>query len=190
MKMNTPHPSTLTVAILVIYAVALATLLEIGVAVCASATIFVRYGLFWTFVLLPFLLWRPSRIKSGFYAALVASLLILYVVPWNSRKPFLRDLEKVEVGMTMADVETIMGRYMKGTEWPAWALSASPTGQPTEVGSGTTMSTFDSLSRELVRRDSTFSMTYRHSTDGAFNSDWGVLKFKEGRVIAKKFLPD
>ncbi len=112
--MKTLHPSVLTVAVVSVIAVAFASFLEIGAAVCASATIFAGYGLFWTVILLPFLLRRPSVVKSGFYALLILSLVILYFIPWNSRKPFLRDLEKVRIGMTMPEVETIMDGYMKG----------------------------------------------------------------------------
>jgi hypothetical protein len=36
-------------------------------------------------------------------------------VNWNSRKPFLRDLYSVRVGMTPSQVEAIMGKYLQGT---------------------------------------------------------------------------
>jgi len=185
--MKETHPSVLTVAVLGVLAVAFATLLEVGVAVCASATVFTVYGIFWTVVLAPFLLRHPTRIKFGIFAGLIVCLATLYVVPWNSRKPFLRDLDKVQIGMTVNQVEAIMGRYMKGTGWPAVPGSNSPTGQLVEVGSGITMATSNSPSGELVIQD---SVTYRHSNDGAFNSDWGVVRFKNGRVVAKEFMPD
>jgi len=175
------------VAILSIIAAGFAVLIEVGAAMCMSAKVFAGYGLFWTLVLLPFLLRQPTLLKSSFYVALLLALVILYLVPWNSRKPFLRDLEKVKTGMTVAEVEAIMGGYMKGTGWPAMPDSGSSTGQLTEVGSGITMSTSNSPSGELVIQD---SITYRHSNDGAFNSDWGIVTFKDGKVVARTFMPD
>lgn len=181
------HPAVLTVAVISIIAVAFAALLEVGAAVCASATVFVGYGLFWTLVLLPFLLRRPSVLKFAFYTLLVLSLAMLYFVPWNSRKPFLRDFGKIRIGMTVTEVEAIMGNYMKGTGWPAIPGATSSAGTLTEVGSGITMTTSSTPSGELVIQD---SITYRHSNDGAFNSDWGVVKFRNGRVVGKTFMPD
>ncbi len=181
------HPSVLTVAVATVLAVAIAALLEIGSAICASAAMFTFYGLFWAVVLAPFLFCHPTRIKFGIFAGLIICLATLYLVPWNSRKPFLRDLEKVQIGMTVDQVEVIMGQYMKGTGWPAMPGSSAPTGQLVEAGSGITIATSNSPSGELVIQN---SITYRHSNDGAFNSDWGVVKFKNGKVVAKKFMPD
>lgn len=185
--MKKQRSSLLTVAVLSLMAVALASLFEIGAAVCASAPVFAAYGFLWTLILLPFLLRRPSIAKYAFYVLLMISLAILYFVPWNSRKPFLRDLERVQIGMTVAEVESIMGEYLKGTGWPALPGTASSNGQLMEVGSGITMTTSDSFSGELAIED---SIVYRHSIGGAFNSDWGVVMFKEARVVRKTFMPD
>ena len=185
--MKNIHPSVLTVAVVSLLATAIAALLEIGAAICASAAMFMIYGLFWTGVLAPFLFRHPTRIKYGIYVGLIICLVILYLVPWNTRKPFLRDLEKVQIGMTVDQVEVIMGRYMTGTGWPVMPGAASPTGQLIDASSGLTMATSNSPSGEMVIRD---SITYRHSNDGAFNSDWGVVRFSNGFVVAKEFMPD
>jgi len=185
--MKTRHPSELSVAVFSTFALAFAAFLEVWGAVCASASLFAGYWLFWTLLLVPFLVRQPSRLKFAIHALLTLSLLVLYLVPWNYRKPFLRDFDKVEIGMTVAEVDAIMGEYMQGTGWRIPPGSASPTGQLTEVSSGITLATSNSPAGELVIRD---SITYRHSNDGAFNSDWGVVKFKNGRVIGKRFMPD
>jgi hypothetical protein len=39
----------------------------------------------------------------------------IWAVDWNSRKPFLRDLDRVRPGMTVAEVDAIMARYER---WP------------------------------------------------------------------------
>ena len=181
------HPSVLTVAAVSLLAAAIAALLEIGAAICASAAMFTIYGLIWTGVLAPFLLRHPTRINYGIFLGLIVCLAILYFVPWNTRKPFMRDLEKVQIGMTGDQVEEIMGRYMKGTGWPVMPGASSPTGQLVDAASGITMATTNSPSGELVIRD---SITYRHSNKGAFNSDWGVVRFSNGIVTAKVFMPD
>jgi len=177
------HPSVLTVAAVSLLAAALAALLEVGAAICASAAMFTIYGLFWTGVLAPFLLRHPTRITYAMYLGLIVCLAILYLVPWNTRKPFLRDLEKVQVGMTVDQAEEIMSRYMKGTGW----ILPTSSGKLTDVRSGVTLQTSNAPSGELMIQN---SITYRHSNLGAFNSDWGVVKFKDGRVEGKIFMPD
>ena len=185
--MKQQHPSVLTVAAVSAIAVAFAGLLEIGAAVCASAALFAGYGLFWSLILLPFLVLRPSVVKFTLYGVLLLSLVILYVVPWSSRKVFLRDLANVHTGMTRPEVEAVMGAYMKGTGWPAVPEATSSTGQLTDVSSGITLTTRTAPSGELEIQD---AITYRHSDDGAFNSDWGVVRFENGRVVGKAFMPD
>lgn len=181
------HPSVLTVAVISAIAVMFAAFWEVGMAACASATFFAGYGLFWTVILLPLLFWRRSVLKVLCYALLILSLAVLYFVPWNSRKPFLRDFEKVRVGMTVSEVEAIMGAYMKETGWPAMPQGTSSAGTLTDVRSGITMTTSGSPARQLEIQN---SITYRHSNEAAFNSDWAVVKFENGKVLSKAFMPD
>lgn len=183
------NPSILILAVLSVIAVTFAAFWEVGVSMCMPAAVFAGYGLFWTVVLLPFLLRQPSRLKSLFYFFLLVSLLVLYLVPWNSRKPFLRDLAKVEIGISAGEVEEIMGKYIKGTGWPAnpFPDPDSSTGTLTEADLGITLVVSNLPSGELVIQD---SIAYRHSNDGAFNSDWAVVQYKDGRVFAKEFMPD
>ena len=166
-------------------ALGLAAFWEILGAMCVPGKVFIAYGLFWTAVLLPFLLWRPSVLKIRIYMLFLAALIILHAVPWNSRKVFLRDFDKVRVGMTVEEVEAVMGKYMKGTRWPA---GPSTTRQVlTEVGTGISMKTYETPTGELGIQD---SVVYRHSNDWAFNSDWGIVQFQEGRVVWKDFTLD
>jgi hypothetical protein len=185
--MKKQHPSILTVACISVIATAFAAFWEVGVAVCASATIFIGYGLFWTLILLPFLLWKASWLKFVCYALMILSLGVLYLVPWNSRKPFLRDFEKIHIGMTLSEVEMIMGDYIKGAGWQALRSTKSSLATTTERSSDITLNTSDNLSGELEIQD---SIVYRHSNEGAYNSDWGVVKFEAGKVVGKTFLPD
>ncbi len=183
----TSRTSFLTVTFISLFAVAFAAFWEVGVAVCASALIFALYGLFWTLILLPLLLRKASVSKYGIYALLVVSLVALYVVPWNSRKSFLRDFSEIRIGMTVSEVELIMGNSIRGTGWPTLPSSVSSTQTPMESGLDPTIQTVNQPHGDLEIQD---SIVYRHSNEGAFNSDWGVVQFKDGKVTNKVFLPD
>jgi hypothetical protein len=185
--MKKQHPSILTVACISVIAVAFAAFWEVGIPVCASVTIFIGYGLFCTLILLPLLLWKASWLKFVCYALMILSLGVLYFVPWNSRKPFLRDFEKIRIGMTVSEVEMIMGDYIKGTGWQALRSAKFSPATPMEPSSDRTMKTSDNPSGELEIQD---SIVYRHSNEGAFNSDWGVVIFEAGKVVGKTFMPD
>lgn len=68
------------------------------------------------------LVWRPFASWSArviILAALLAMMVTLSVVPWNGTKKSLRDLYRIEPGMSEADVHRIMARYPEGTGWPA-----------------------------------------------------------------------
>ncbi len=119
---------------------------------------------------------RPVSVRSqigrlGGLAAIVAVVAALYFVDWTTRKPFLRDLDRIRVGMTEAEVRQIMGRYMEGSGWPAIpGSSTNAQGTLNIVGSD--------------------SLVFRHSNDGAFNSDWGIISLSSGRVVSVEFSPD
>jgi hypothetical protein len=166
-------------------AVALAAFWEILAAGCLSGTAFAAYGLFWTMLLLPFLLWKPSLLKMRIYMLFLALLIILHAVPWNSRKGFVRDLDRVRIGMTAEEVDAIMGKYMKGTGWPAGPETTAHV--LTEVNSGNVTNTYTTPEGELGIQD---SVVYRHSNGAEFNSDWGVVTLKDGRVVRTHFSPD
>jgi hypothetical protein len=110
-------------------------------------------------------------------------------VDWTTRKPFLRDLGRIRVGMTEAEVRHIMGGYMQGTGWPSLPGS-SPSNAPGTlniVGSDSQYSTETSPSGEMVVRD---SLVFRHSNSGAFGADWGIISLSSGRVVNVEFSPD
>lgn len=102
------------------------------------------------------------------HTVFLISLLVLHLVPWTPRKPFLQDLRRVQVGMKEQQVEAIMGKYIGGTGWPAYA---SPTVEDGEL--------------ELVG-----ARVYRHSNHGNYNADWGIVRFENGRVVKTEFSPD
>jgi hypothetical protein len=120
---------------------------------------------------------------------LLGTIAVLYFVPWTSRKPFLRDLDRVRTGMTESEVRRIMARYREGTGWPANPAAASTNAEATltVLGTGAPHVTTNSPAGELVLRD---SLVFRHSDDGRFNSDWGIVSLSSGRVVRVEFSAD
>jgi glutathionyl-hydroquinone reductase len=49
----------------------------------------------------------------------------MYAVPWTSRKAFVRDLRKIEPGMSVSQADVIMSHYIFGSGWPVCPLPAS-----------------------------------------------------------------
>ena len=105
--------------------------------------------------------------------ALLLSFAVVFAglrcVNWNSRKSFLRDLYSIHVGMTRSQVDAIMGKYLKGTGWPA-----TPFADPSASG-------------ELAFPG---VVVYRRRNEGWGDSDWGLVRFEENRVAAVDFSPD
>jgi hypothetical protein len=110
---------------------------------------------------------RWMLVASVLAAALVVAML---ASPWHSRKRFIWDLYSVQTGMTVDEVEAIMGRYTKGAG-KKWGQSAAafPEGEERDRATGI--------------------MTYRWN-DSDYDSDWGQVKFEQGRVVGVEFLPD
>jgi hypothetical protein len=132
------------------------------------------YAAFWVLIGALLLVGSPRREKLLILGLLVVVLFSVRFVDWNSRKPFLKDLYRVEEDMTVAQVEQIMGDYMVGTGWPA-----RPLGLPGEDSAAVT--------EELAAPD---RLVYRHTDEGWGDSDWGEIRFEEGRVVEIRFLPD
>jgi hypothetical protein len=109
----------------------------------------------------------PAHWRSRRWIALIAVnalILALFLVPWSSRKPFLRDLYSIKPGMTVAEAKRIMAGYKQGTGFP----------MPNSTQEF-------SLAGAIV---------FRHSDDGAFNADWGVVTIAGGKVVDVRFDPD
>ena len=89
--------------------------------------------------------------------------------------------------MTVDEVERVMGGYMEGTglSWPPiWNDEPMGFASLAPATSGAVTKGKDGM-MELAG-----SKVYRHSNDGAYNADWGVVRFENGKVIAVEFMPD
>ncbi len=93
-----------------------------------------------------------------------AVLFSIRFVDWNSRKPFLKDLGRVSPGTPVAQVDEIMGDYMRSTS--------------------------DHMQLDEQGRIVSGIIAYRHTTAAWGNSDHGVLTIAGGRVVDIDFLPD
>ncbi len=151
---------------------------------------YLLYALLCSLVFLPFLLaGRFRRTKVTFQVVFVITVVLLWFFPMSSRQPFLRDLSSVRPGMTVAQVNAIMGKYMKGTGWPPnpFDSGASSPNTLTVLPHGSTHQTKTNNKGEMEIAD---AITYRHSDEAEYNSDWGVVSFKNGRVVKTEFMPD
>jgi hypothetical protein len=134
---------------------------------------------------------RPAREQKARLALLGAAwacAALLCFVPWSSRKPFLRDLGRIKAGMTENEVRNRMARYKEGTGWPAMVTTNSDGASVLrDASSGLAHPAGVSPSGQLTLRD---ALVFRHSDDGQFNSDWGIVSFTNGRVAQVGFSPD
>jgi hypothetical protein len=142
--------------------------LQIGVAFAASAP---ALAVVWV---------CRRRWMTTTYVAACAVVLVLAFVPWHPRKRFVWDLHSVEPGMTVDEVEAVMGRYMKGAgkKWAVPGVSEALVVAPAFPAAD-------------ERAHATGTMTYRwDDSDGGYDSDWGQVTFADGRVVEVRFLPD
>src|SRR5687767_2408535 len=79
-----------------------------------------------------------AQIRQVLVFAVVTTLIAaLYIVPWSSRKPFLKALYSIQPGLTEAEARQIMKGYMEGTGWPAvYGGSPAGTGTLNDLGTG------------------------------------------------------
>ena len=122
------------------------------------------YAICWALAGLLFLYSRPLREKVVILTLFLVVLCSVRFVDWNTRKPFLRALDRLTAGITEAQADEIMDGYMKGI---------SPMAQMDEQG-GIDWGT----------------VNYRHTTEAWGNVDVGVLAFQNGRVVRVDYLPD
>jgi membrane protein implicated in regulation of membrane protease activity len=178
--------------------VSLATFATIALVLFALAEVGLGWVVAWWLYLaliaasaVALLRWRPltaQRAQVTAFVVVSALIGLLYLVPWTSRKPFLRDLYSIEIGMDEAQVRQIMDGYIEGTGWPVRVPGATQDVQQViDPMGGGTYATAPTAAGEMGIAD---SIVFRHSTDAHFNSDWGIVKFQDGRVVDVSFSPD
>jgi hypothetical protein len=68
--------------------------------------------------LAPFLLGRRRATQIALPLGPLCAMLAVHFVDWDSRKPFLRALDRVEVGMTIAEVDATMAGFLRHPALP------------------------------------------------------------------------
>lgn len=101
--------SKLIALALTIAVVGASALFEIAAAFCFEAKIYIAIWLITSVVIVG--LQGSWRYKGSLCVALLVCLATLYLFPWNSRKPFLGSLRKIEKGMSPTEVQNIMGGF-------------------------------------------------------------------------------
>jgi hypothetical protein len=109
---------------------------------------------------------RGRRLKAAAIAVIAVAVVAVRFVDWNSRKPFVRDYSMLHAGMTVGEVDAVMGKWIHGTGWPA----------SMEPGAG-----------ELEIQG---AIVFRHTNEGWGDSDWAIVRFERGRVAAVDFSSD
>jgi hypothetical protein len=149
----------------------------------------------WGFALAPVTLlaacsWTLSRSRAVRWGSGGAVLLAVLVVlaPWNARKRFVDDLFSVQQGMSVDDVEARLGRYHRGPG-AKWRVPPEPESAKRDADDRDDPN--DPHDPEgIARRPFTGTRTYRWSTAAQYDSDWGQVRFVNGRVVHVAFLPD
>lgn len=96
-------------------------LLDKAAAISLNPRAVALFCLFAALALLPFLVGRRRVVQIALPLGLLCAILAVQFVDWDSRKPFLRALDRVEVGMTVAEVDAIMAGYMRRPSQPTTA---------------------------------------------------------------------
>lgn len=161
-------------ALAIWFALSIFLILDAGFSVSVYWPFLSIYTAFCLLISALLLVGSPRRVKLLILGLLVVVLFSIRLVDWNSRKPFLKDLYRIKEGMTVEQVEQIMGGYMGGICEPTHSPDPSDGQQAIETAA-------------LAEPD---RAVYRHTDEGWGNSDWGEVTFEEGRVAEIQFLPD
>jgi len=101
----------------------------------------------------------------------------------DSRDDFLKLLSKVTPGMTKEEVGKLFHTYKKGTNWPY-----SPSPSMDIIGSQKGTYDLDTSKKDQMTLKG--CDVYRHSDDPKYDSDWGIICFKDNKVNWVDFAPD
>jgi hypothetical protein len=141
--------------------------------VLAAVSLDIRFNLITlaSLLIVGAILLRNRSKQEKIWWALFAALVIFTIsrIDWNTRKPFLRDLNSIEMGMSTDDVENIMAGYIQANDGANKPSSES------------------SLSGDSSSSD---TLVFRHTNLGWGDSDWGIVTFKEEKVVEVYFSPD
>ncbi|MBW3622541.1 MAG: hypothetical protein KY468_03930 [Armatimonadetes bacterium] len=176
---------------LALFALLMLALMEAMASYLVPGFVYLAFALTFSLVY-RLLFWRPSK-KQNYTVLLTlfTFLAAMHFIPWSPSKPFLKRLAQIEPGMTVAQVEGIMHGYLRGMG-SKWEIPPPPPGQgPALSYEYTDPARFNEWIRQNGGR-ARFKgdLVYRHSNDGAFDSDMGFVNFRKGRVVKVRFMAD
>jgi hypothetical protein len=131
-----------------------------------------------------------NRTKAHSLLTIIYAVLLVtvWLVPWSPRKPFLRKFDSIKPGMSVEEVRLLMKGYVEGTGWPANPFATNKESRMVAIGTGQTFQTGTSQTGEMEIKN---SVVFRHTIhDGRYNADFGVVTFRNNRVVSTSFLPD
>jgi len=155
----------ITIATFILLAtVAIYLLLDLAAAVSLNPIISGGFAL----TVLALSLWildsLPMKQRLALAGVLVSAVFAVRFVDWDGRKPFLRDFNQVQLGMTADQVDEVMAGYIKST---------SPF-----------------VNTSIQGEIQTGSVSYQHTTEGSGDADIAQVTFAGVRVVASTFYPD
>ena len=159
----------LSLTIVPLIAVSLYILADRHLAISVLLIPALAYCGFWAVLGIVLFQARPARQRLVLALLVFAVILPIRFIDWDSRKPFLKDLYRVSSGMTETQVDQIMGKYIRGSGWPA-----NPNPEAIKPG-------------QLAIAN---SVIYRHTNEGWGDSDWGIVTYRHGRVVDVRYSPD
>ena len=145
-----------------------------------SPSIFIYYALPYLLIMLPFVVVRFNRQKIGLVIAFIFTIALIYYTPWSSRKLFLHDLYSIKPGMSVAEVETRMKLYVIPFE-------DDTSENPIPISPEANQDVVKEQQDEFHFPD---KLVYRHSNNGLFNADLGIVHLKDGIVESVEFEAD
>lgn len=153
-----------SVGLLLLIALGIFIVFDMLAALTVHVWLTLAYAAIWSLIAAILLWQQPNRQKVLIISIFLAGILAVHFINWDSRKPFLRDFNQIEIGMTVAQADQMMDDYIKFIG-PAAQLTAQG-----QVVAG--------------------KVSYRHTRWGWGNSDIGVLTIEDGRVVETVFYPD
>lgn len=120
-------------------------------------------GLLYVLACLPVIRRANTRAR----AVLIALFFVpLAPIPITGQERFVRDLFRIEPGMSSSQADALMKGYLRGSGWKG----------PQSLGPGEVQVPGCEI--------------YRHSNEGNYDSDWGVVCMEGGKVVSVEFWPD
>ncbi len=112
--------------VLTFFGLVIFLVLEVVSALPLPFKIYLWFGLVWTVLFLLRVRSNFSPPRMGLLAGMLGLLLVLYITPWSTRKPFLRQFNRIHEGMTRQEVAQVMAGYKPSRYGEKWVYQPRP----------------------------------------------------------------